>query len=128
MKRLLHRTYVDVPAARPGTVGAYALAFVAAAVATALRVALDPYVVGSQFLTFFPAIVITTVISGFGAGFFCAVLSTAAAYRLVDRGRDLHDELDRAGWADRVSAAAARVWHRRYARDGRAQRGWQRQA
>jgi PAS domain S-box-containing protein len=34
--------------------------------------------VGAQFVTFFPAIVITTLISGFGAGFLCAVLSTAA--------------------------------------------------
>jgi two-component sensor histidine kinase/PAS domain-containing protein len=70
--------YIDVPALRPGTLGAYALAFVAVGVATALRVALDPYVVGAQFITFYPAIVITTVVSGFGAGFFCAVLSTAA--------------------------------------------------
>jgi uncharacterized membrane protein len=68
--------YIDVPALRPGTVGAYALAFVAVVVATALRLAVDPYVVGAQFITFFPAIVITTLISGFGAGFFCAVLST----------------------------------------------------
>jgi PAS domain S-box-containing protein len=52
---------------------------VSVAVATALRLALDPLVVGVQFITFFPAIVITTVISGFGAGFICAVLSSAAA-------------------------------------------------
>jgi Domain of unknown function (DUF4118) len=71
--------YIDVPALRPGTFGAYAFAFVRVAVATALRLALDPYLVGAQFITFFPAIVITTMISGFGAGFFCAVLSTAAA-------------------------------------------------
>jgi PAS domain S-box-containing protein len=71
--------YIDIPALRPGTVGAYALAFVSAGVATTLRLALDPYVVGAQFITFFPAIVITTLISGFGAGFFCVVLSTAAA-------------------------------------------------
>jgi PAS domain S-box-containing protein len=71
--------YIDVPALRPGTVGAYALAFVSAAVATALRVALDPYVVGVPFITFFPAVIITTLISGCGAGFFCMVLSTAAA-------------------------------------------------
>ena len=62
-----------------GRDGAYALAFVSAGVAAALRVVLDPYVVGAQFVTFFAAIVITTLISGFGAGFFCAVLSTAAA-------------------------------------------------
>jgi PAS domain S-box-containing protein len=71
--------YIDVPALRPGTVGAYALAFVSVGIATALRLAVDPYLVGAQFVTFFPAIVITTLISGFGAGFFCAVLSTAAA-------------------------------------------------
>jgi PAS domain S-box-containing protein len=71
--------YIDVPALRPGTVGAYALALASVGVATALRLAIDPYVVGAQFITFFPAIVITTLISGFGAGFFCAVLSTAAA-------------------------------------------------
>jgi PAS domain S-box-containing protein len=71
--------YVDVPVLRPGTVGAYALAFVAVGVATALRIALDPYVEGAQFITFFPAVVITAVISGFGAGLLAAVLGTAAA-------------------------------------------------
>jgi PAS domain S-box-containing protein len=82
MRKIITRLasfYIDVPALRPGTAGAYAFAFVLAAVATALRVALDPYVVGVQFITFAPAIVITTLISGFGAGFFCVVLSTAAA-------------------------------------------------
>jgi PAS domain S-box-containing protein len=73
----------DAPALRPGTVGAYALAFVAVGVATALRVVLDPYLVGVQFVTFFPAIIVTTLISGFGAGFLCAVLSTAAAWFFV---------------------------------------------
>ena len=71
--------YIDVPVLRPGTVGAYALAFASAGVATALRLVVDPYVVGAQFVTFFPAVVITTLISGFGAGFLCAVLSTASA-------------------------------------------------
>jgi two-component sensor histidine kinase len=77
--RRLSSLYIDVPALRPGTVGAYAFAIVSAGVATELRVALDPYLVGAQFVTFFPAVVITTLISGFGAGFLCAVLSTAAA-------------------------------------------------
>jgi PAS domain S-box-containing protein len=75
----LRPLYIDIPALRPGTAGAYALALVAVCVATALRLAIDPYVVGAQFITFFPAIVITTLIGGFGAGFLCAVLSTAAA-------------------------------------------------
>jgi two-component sensor histidine kinase len=67
--------YVDVPALRPGTVGAYGLAFVAAAIATVLRLAIDPYVVGIPYVTFFPAVIITTLISGLGAGLFCLVLS-----------------------------------------------------
>ena len=79
VRRSLSALYIDVPALRPGTVGAYTLAVASVAVATALRLALDPYLVGAQFVTFFPAVVITTVISGLGAGFLCAVLSTAAA-------------------------------------------------
>ena len=78
MKRLAS-IYVDIPALRPGTIGAYALAFLSAAVALALRVAIEPYVVGAQYITFFPAVIITTMISGFGAGLFCVVLSAAAA-------------------------------------------------
>jgi K+-sensing histidine kinase KdpD len=73
----------DVPVLRSATVGAYALALVSAGVAMALRLAVDPYVVGARFITFFPAIVITTLISGFSAGFFCAVLSAAAADSFV---------------------------------------------
>jgi two-component sensor histidine kinase len=74
----LPRIYVDVPALRPGTFGAYAFAFAAAAVATAVRLAIDPYVTGAQFVTFFPAVIITTLISGLGAGLFCLALSVLA--------------------------------------------------
>jgi len=77
--RRLSSLYIDVPALRPGTVGAYAFAIVAVGVATALRMVLDPYVAGVQFITYFPAIVITSLVGGFGAGLLCALLSTAAA-------------------------------------------------
>jgi PAS domain S-box-containing protein len=70
--------YVDIPALRPGTVGAYALALLSAALALALRVAIDPYVVGVHYITFFPAVIITALISGFRAGLFCVILSAAA--------------------------------------------------
>jgi PAS domain S-box-containing protein len=79
--------YIDIPALRPGTIGAYALVVVSVAVATALRLALDPYLAGVQFITFFPAAVITTLISGFGAGFLCVVLSSASAAFFVLRPR-----------------------------------------
>jgi PAS domain S-box-containing protein len=71
--------YIDVPALRPGTVGAYAFAFASVGVATALRLAIEPYVVGVQYITFFPAVIITTLISGFRAGLLCVALSAAAA-------------------------------------------------
>ena len=70
--------YIDLPALRPGTFGSYALAFLSVIVATALRFAIDPYVAGVQFITFFPAAVITTLISGFRAGVFCTLLSAGA--------------------------------------------------
>src|SRR5712672_1826299 len=71
--------YIDVPVLRPGTIGAYLLAFVSVGVATALRLAIDPYIEGVQFITFFPAVMIATLISGLGAGLFSVVLSVAAA-------------------------------------------------
>jgi two-component sensor histidine kinase len=77
------RIFVDVPALRPGTVGAYALGFVSAVIAAAVRLAIDPYVTGAQFVTFFPAIIITTLISGLGAGIFCLALSVAASAYFV---------------------------------------------
>jgi K+-sensing histidine kinase KdpD len=69
---------IDIPALRPGTVGAYALAFVSAGLATAMRVAIDPYVEGFQYVTFYPAVIVTTLISGLGAGVFCLLLSVGA--------------------------------------------------
>src|SRR5215468_2757025 len=71
--------YIDVPALRPGTVGAYAFAFLCAMIATTLGVAIDPYVVGVPFVTFSPAVILATLISGLGAGLLCVVLSTASA-------------------------------------------------
>jgi PAS domain S-box-containing protein len=81
--RRLAAIYVDIPALRPGTVGAYALALLSAALALALRVAIDPYVVGVPYVTFFPAVIITTLISGFRAGLLCIILSAAAANLLL---------------------------------------------
>jgi two-component sensor histidine kinase len=84
----LTQFYIDIPALRPGTVGAYAFAFLCTAIATALGVVIDPYIVGVPFVTFSPAIIITALISGFGAGIFCIVLSTASAmfFLLPPRG------------------------------------------
>jgi PAS domain S-box-containing protein len=77
--RMLPPLYINVPALRPGTPGGYALALVSVGVATVLRLAVDPFVAGVPFATFWPAVIITALISGIGAGLFCVVLSTAAA-------------------------------------------------
>ncbi len=68
---------------RPGTAGACALGVLSALAATAVRVAMDPYLVGSQYITFHPAIIITTLISGLGAGFLCGLLSVAAVVLFI---------------------------------------------
>jgi PAS domain S-box-containing protein len=70
--------YVDVPALRPGGIGAYSFAFICAGVAAALQVAIDPYLAGAHYITFFLAVVITALIGGLGAGLFCLALSAAA--------------------------------------------------
>jgi K+-sensing histidine kinase KdpD len=69
---------IDIPALRPGTVGAYAFAILSAGVALALRLAIDPYVAGIQYVTFYPAVIVTTIISGLWAGLFCLLLSIGA--------------------------------------------------
>jgi PAS domain S-box-containing protein len=70
--------YIDIPSLRPGTVGVYVLALVSVGVATALRLAIGPYVEGLQFATFLPAVIITALIGGLGAGLFSVVLADGA--------------------------------------------------
>jgi PAS domain-containing protein len=80
---MLPQLYINAPAVRPGTLGGYALAFVSVGVATLLRLAVDPYIVGVPFVTFWPAVITTALISGIGAGLFCIMLSAAAAIFFV---------------------------------------------
>ena len=70
--------HLEIPFLR-SSAGAYALALLCAAVATALSIALDPYVAGIPFVAFFPAVVITAMLGGLGAGLFCVVLSVTAS-------------------------------------------------
>jgi two-component sensor histidine kinase/CheY-like chemotaxis protein len=79
----LDRLYVEIPALKPGSIGAYSLAIVLAACATALRLAIDPVVEGVQYITFFPAVIITTFVSGIRAGFLGVALCAAAAWILI---------------------------------------------
>ena len=79
----LKSLYIEVPAARPGRPGAYVLAVLLVIVATGLRMAIEPLVNGVQYITFFPAVIITTLISGVRAGFLCMVLSAICAWIFV---------------------------------------------
>jgi len=62
--------YIDIPAVRPGTIGAYAFAFLCTTIATAVGVAINPYLEGVPFVTFPTVVIVTTFISGLGAGLF----------------------------------------------------------
>jgi two-component sensor histidine kinase len=85
--------YVDMPLLRPGTVGAYAFAVASVGIALALRLAIDPYVDGAQYVTFFPAVIVTTLICGLGAGLLSLALSIgAAAFFLMSPRFSLHVE------------------------------------
>ena len=79
----LERFYVEIPAVRPGSAGAYALAIALAVAATLLRLAIDPFVQGVQYITFFPAVIIATLVSGVRAGACCVAASAAAAWFFV---------------------------------------------
>ncbi len=83
MERLLGK-YLRAPLLRGGSVRAYAFAVIAAGFALVLRLAIDPYVAGLQYVTFFPAVIITTLVGGVSAGLACLALSIVAlAYFLL---------------------------------------------
>jgi len=62
--RGLTSIHIDIPALRPGTVGSYAFAVLCTLAALALRLAVDPHIVGAQYITFFPAVTASTLVSG----------------------------------------------------------------
>jgi len=65
---------------RPNLVEAYVLTLGFVAVATLVRVAVDPYLAGTQFPTFFLAAILSTFVGSICAGLFSVVLSTFSAY------------------------------------------------
>lgn len=68
---------------RPGSWIAYLTAALIVAVALAVRLALAPWIVGAQFITFFPAIIVTTFACGTAAGLLAVALSAAAAWFIM---------------------------------------------
>ncbi len=74
---------LDRPACRPGSWSAYGVATALVVLATALRLVLAPWLVGVQFITFFPAIIGTSLLCGPAAGAVALILSTMAAWYFV---------------------------------------------
>jgi PAS domain S-box-containing protein len=75
--------YVDLPHLGEGSFGSYGLAVAVVAFATVLRVALAPWLVGVQFITLFPSVIITAFLCGMRAGFFAVFLATVAAWYFI---------------------------------------------
>jgi K+-sensing histidine kinase KdpD len=82
-RSLIESLYVDLPIARPGSAGAYLLTALIVAVATAARLAIDRWISGSQFIFFFPAVMIATFVLGVRAGIIAVVLSTVSAFYFI---------------------------------------------
>jgi signal transduction histidine kinase len=78
--RRVDRLYIDLPIARPGSFNAYLVAALAAALATGLRLALDPWVEGVQFITYFPVLILVALACGYRAGLFGTLLSALFAW------------------------------------------------
>lgn len=72
--------------ARPGSVGAYLSAGLIVAAALELRLLLTPWLVGAQFITFFPAVVLVTYCLGTAAGILSVALAAVAATYFLGAG------------------------------------------
>jgi PAS domain S-box-containing protein len=74
---------VQLPGVRPNSAAAFLLAGLVVAAATALRLALDPWLFGAQFVTFFPAVLVAAFLGGAGPGWLAAALSVLSAWFFI---------------------------------------------
>jgi signal transduction histidine kinase len=79
----LDRLQVDLPRFPPGSLNAYLFAVALVAAATVLRVLLDPWLSGVQFITFSPAVIVTTLFCGVAAGILAMVLSGLSGWFFI---------------------------------------------
>jgi PAS domain S-box-containing protein len=80
---LLERLLVDRRGLRPGSWGSYLVATAIVAAATALRLMLEPWLAGTQFITFFAAVFLAAFLCGRGAGFFAVALSALSDWAFI---------------------------------------------
>jgi PAS domain S-box-containing protein len=74
--------HIDRPRFQPGSLQAYLVAALIIAVATGLRLMLNPFVTGVPFVVFFPAVVVASFLCGSVAGFVTALSSIPLAWLL----------------------------------------------
>jgi len=79
--------YFDLPAARPGSLNAYLIATLISLVALLARIAIDPWIHGVQFVTYYPAIILVALLCGFGAGFFSVALAVLLSWYFIVQPR-----------------------------------------
>jgi PAS domain S-box-containing protein len=79
------RLYIDIdhPRFRPGSGRAFLVTALIVAMATAVRVLLNPWMVAAPFVAFFPAVIVATFLAGSGAGCLAALLSILATWLLI---------------------------------------------
>jgi signal transduction histidine kinase/CheY-like chemotaxis protein len=78
--RTLQRLYVELPWARPGTLNAFVIAALASVLALWLRVLIDPYLAGAEFIVAFPAIIAVALVCGTAAGLLSVLLCTLGSW------------------------------------------------
>jgi signal transduction histidine kinase len=81
--RRVDRLYIDLPAARPGSLNAYLIAILVPGVATLIRLVIDPWVTGVQFITYFPLLILVALVCGYRAALLSAGLSTLASWYFI---------------------------------------------
>jgi protein-histidine pros-kinase len=74
---------IDRPRFEPQSLKAYLIAGLIVAVATLLRLVLDPFVAGFPYVVFFPAVIVATFLCGSAAGTMAAALSVVSAWLFI---------------------------------------------
>ena len=77
------KLYIDRPHFRPESTKAHLVAGLIVAIATALRLTLNPWVAGMPFVVFFPATIVATFLCGSTAGFLAGLLSVLSAWLFI---------------------------------------------
>lgn len=77
------KPYINHPSFQAGSLNAYFIAGAIVAIATALRLALNPWVPGLPYVVFFPAVILVTFLCGSAAGFLAFILSVLSAWLFI---------------------------------------------